>query len=286
MKKINFAHLVARGLNALAHVAPSLAGRIAFTLFCSPSKKTPKKEELNFLATADLTYETLDGRKYGVWHWGFKGPTALLVHGWESHSGRWRKMVPILLNAGYQVIAVDAPAHGRSDGGRFTMIEYAGIIRFLLQKYTPVDLVIGHSVGATSVAWALGTSGQAIRPKKVILLAPFTSLRYTLTKSVKSIGISDKLLNEAVKHIEKFFKVAYDDIDITHRSHLLSDIDTLIIHDRTDKVTAYTESELLHAAWPGSTLLLTEGFGHGLTAPEVYQTLEDFIVMEESVKAL
>ncbi len=277
MKKLTPVRMAIQSVNGLAQIAPGLAGRIAFKLFCKPAKKEPKKNEFNFLATADRTTEVVDGRAYAVWHWGFKGPIALLVHGWESHSGRWRKMVPILLNAGYQVVAVDAPAHGRSDGNRFTMVEYAGIIRFLLQKYAPVDLIIGHSVGATSVVWALNNTGEAYRPKKAVLLAPFTSLRYTMERSTRNLGISPLVMRETIKRIEIFAKIAYDDIDITLRAHTLEGMQTLIVHDRGDRVTEHTESEKLHTAWPGSELWITEGFGHGLTAPEVYKVLEDYV---------
>ena len=279
MKKISIAHTIAQSVNLLAKISPKLAGRIAFTLFCMPRKKKPKNVEHHFLATADLTYETVNGRQYGVWHWGFKGPTALLVHGWESHSGRWRKMVPILLKAGYQVIAVDAPAHGRSDGSRFTMVEYAAIIRYLLHKNAPVDLIIGHSVGATSVVWALANAGDGFRPKKAVLLAPFTSLRYTMERSTKALSISKTVMDSSFKYIEDFAKMPFDEIDVTRRAHLLSGIETLIIHDRDDKVTEYTESVLLHKSWPGSNLWITEGFGHGLTAPEVYTAIEDYVAI-------
>lgn len=280
MKKFTLTHAIIQSVNTLATFAPKLAGKIAFFLFCKPKKKEPKTVEHHFLATADLTYETVNHRRYAIWHWGFKGPTALLVHGWESHSGRWRKMVPILLNAGYQVVAVDAPAHGRSSGNRFTMVEYAEIIRYLLQKHAPVDLVIGHSVGATSVVWALSNTGVAFRPRKAVLLAPFTSLRYTMERSSRNMHISDTVMQAAFREIEDFAKLPFDDIDITRRVNRLADMETLIIHDRADKVTEYTESVKLHEAWPDSELWITDDFGHGLTAPEVYERIEDYITVK------
>jgi predicted alpha/beta-fold hydrolase len=278
MIKFNPMKVAVRSVNALAAVAPSLAGRIAFDMFCKPTRKELKKPEFHFMATGTLTHEWVDGRRYGIWHWGFKGPIALLVHGWESHSGRWRKMVPILLNAGYQVVAVDAPAHGRSDGNRFTMVEYAGIIRYLLQKEAPVEVIIGHSVGATSLVWALEGIGASFRPEKVILLAPFTSLSYTMEKTMKALGISKRVMEETIRRIEQFTGLKYEEIDITLRAASLSQLNTLIIHDRDDKVTAYTESVKLHQSWPGSMLKITEGFGHGLTAPQVYQWMEEFVL--------
>lgn len=270
-------HFIVSIINSLAKIAPGLTGRIAFFLFCWPRPKKAKMEESHFLATADLTFEEVDGRRYGIYHWGFKGPVALLAHGWESHSGRWRKMVPILLKAGYQVVALDAPAHGRSKGHRFTMVEYAGVIRYLLQKNGPVDLIVGHSVGATSVVWAMGTMGPGFRPAKALLLCPFSTLRYTLEKSAKALKIDQRVMDAMEVRLKAFSGLAMDDIDIAKKAAHISGVETLIIHDRKDKVTSYTESERLHQAWPGSRLLLTEGFGHGLTAPEVYEMMEEFV---------
>lgn len=275
--------LVVATLNFLVKWMPGTVGRIVFYLFCHPKKKPVKPAERNFLATADLTVEEVNGRKYAVYHWGFRGPIALLVHGWESQSGRWRKAVPVLLKAGYQVIAVDAPAHGRSDGGRFTMLEYAGIIKFLLQKNMPVDLVIGHSVGASSVTWALGTIGEGLRPRRVILLAPFSSLSYTIEKSKKALKISDAVIQAMERRMKKLFNLIPRDIDLTVKAQVLENVETLIIHDKGDNVTSWLESEKLHAAWPNSRLIITENFGHGLTAPEVYEMIGDFAKREERV---
>ncbi len=282
-KAFNPALIIVHVMNFLVKIVPGLVGRIVFYLFCHPKKKPVKPVERNFLATADLTEVEVDGRKYAVYHWGFRGPVALLVHGWESQSGRWRKAVPVLLKAGYQVIAVDAPAHGRSDGGRFTMIEYAGVIRFLLQKYTPVEIIIGHSVGASSLAWALGTIGEGLRPKKAILLAPFSTLRYTIDKSRKALGISDAVMLAMERRMKKLFNVGPDDINIAEKTRMLADVDALIIHDKHDNVTGWRESEIVHQAWPGSRLIITETFGHGLTAPEVYEMIGDFVKREERV---
>lgn len=275
-KEFNPALLIVNAMNFLVKIVPGLVGRIVFYLFCHPKKKKVKPAERNFLATADLIEAEVDGRQYAVYHWGFRGPIALLAHGWESQSGRWRKTVPVLLKAGYQVIAVDAPGHGRSDGGRFTMIEYAGIIRFLLQKYAPVELVVGHSVGASSVGWALGTIGDGLHPRKVILMAPFSTLRYTIDKSRKALGISDAVMQAMELRMKKLFNLTPDDIDLPAKVQALGHVDVLIIHDKHDNVTNWTESVKIHEAWPGSRFVITETFGHGLTSPEVYEMIGDY----------
>lgn len=45
--------------------------------------------------------------------WG-EGPVVVLLHGGLGHSGNWGFQVPVLLEAGYRVIAIDTRGHGRS----------------------------------------------------------------------------------------------------------------------------------------------------------------------------
>ena len=229
------------------------------------------------MATADPTFETVGKHKYAIWHWGFKGPVAILADGWESQSGRWRKMVPLLLKAGYQVIALDAPAHGRSSGNQFTMVEYAAAIRFLLQKHAPVSIVIGHSVGASSLIWAMATTSEAVRPGRAVLLAPFSTLRYTLQKSRKALGVIDAVMDAMRHRMVKLFGFGPDEVDLTVKAAQLPEVEAFIIHDKGDKVTAWTESEKIAATWPTAILQVTTGYGHGLTAPEVYKMVEQYI---------
>lgn len=269
-------------LNTLAVIAPKLAGRLSFYLFGLPLRKRKKPQELQYLATADLQYVRINGKKTAVYHWGFLGPIVLLAHGWESHAGRWRKVAPLLVQAGFQVVAVDAPAHGRSEGRHFTMLKYADVLRAVFQRFGPIDTVIGHSVGGAAAIWAMGTLSPALRPRQAVILASFSSLHYIMENARRLIGASDRLMQAMDDHIERLFGNRIPHYDIARMAEKLTDVEALLIHDRHDRVTAFRESETLLAAWPGARLLLTEGFGHGLTAPQVTSTVLEF-VHEEAV---
>lgn len=274
------ARLVGALLNQLAIPAPGLAGRLAFNLLGMPRRKKPKLAEQAFLATADLHYETINGQSCAVYHWGFRGPVVLLAHGWESQTGRWRKIAPALVQAGYQVLAVDAPAHGRSAGRRFTMIRYADVLRTLMQRFGPIDTIIGHSVGGAASIWAMGTGSPAFRPRKAVILASFSALHTIMDDARRKTGASPRLMQAIDDRIELLTGHRTPHYSLVRMAEKLEAVETLLLHDRQDRVTAYQESQLLHDAWPGARLLLTEGFGHGLTAPEVIETVLDFVKAE------
>lgn len=279
----NPARLVGKFLNGLARIVPETAGRLAFKLFCMPRPKRPKPVEAAFLATADLFFETVAGQKIAVYHWGFRGPVVLLAHGWESHAGRWRKIAPLLVQAGYQVVALDAPAHGRSQGRSFTMIKYADVLRALMQRLGPIDTVIGHSVGGAAAIWAMGTGGTAVRPRKAVIMCSFSALQYIMDGAYKMVGASPRLIREVNNYVIRWSGLPVAHFSIARMAAQLEDVEGLLIHDRQDRVTAFSESEILHQAWPKAQFLPTEGFGHGLTAPQVTDAMMDFVRKEAYV---
>jgi len=276
MKKNTFARFVGALLNGMARVAPGPAGRLTFFLFGLPKRRKLKHKEAEFLAKADLQYEQIGNNRIAVYHWGNSGPVALLAHGWESNAGRWRKVAMGLLKAGFQVMAVDAPAHGRSSGRHFTMIRYAEVLRTILWEHGAVDVLIGHSVGGAACVWAMGQADPPLRPKRAVILASFASIQYIMDNGRQLIGGSEGLLKAIDDHIEHISGKRIAEYDLTVAAQKLADVQALLIHDRGDRVTHFAESEKLHAAWPGARFWATEGFGHGLTAPEVVDAVLAF----------
>jgi pimeloyl-ACP methyl ester carboxylesterase len=46
-----------------------------------------------------------------------------------------------------------------------------------------------------------------------------------------------------------------------------------IIHDKTDDVVPFEQSEVLHNAWKNSTLHVTNAFGHRLRDEKIYEDI-------------
>src|SRR6185369_12686679 len=72
-----------------------------------------------FAAVPDLPWEpryaeTADGLRMAYLDEG-SGPVVLLLHGEPSWSFLWRKVIPVLLDAGCRVVAPDLIGFGRSD---------------------------------------------------------------------------------------------------------------------------------------------------------------------------
>jgi pimeloyl-ACP methyl ester carboxylesterase len=91
-------------------------------------------------------------------------PLAVLVHGITSSSGSWRRVGPALAERGWGVVAVDLRGHGDSPPGRVGALHGTGGVGLpdlaadVAETITrrPVELLIGHSLGALTVMTLLG----------------------------------------------------------------------------------------------------------------------------------
>lgn len=275
LKKIRVA-LASGALNGLTRVAPGLAGAYAMDLFCTPRKKGVKPEETDFLASASQSFETCCGIRTAVYRWGHEGSLAVLAHGWESHAGRWRKVVPALTTAGYQVLALDAPAHGKSDGRYFTMIQYAEIIGDLIRKNGPTELLIGHSVGGAACLWCMGHLPEPLRPKKAVVMAAFSNLETVVQQAIQSFGLDTYATQVLRNGFTRRFGAPPSQFSLERMAEQLPGVKGLLLHDRMDNITPYFHAEALARSWQGATLISTEGYGHGLTAPAVTEFILQF----------
>jgi pimeloyl-ACP methyl ester carboxylesterase len=79
------------------------------------------------------------------------GPLALLVHGVTSSSRTWWRVGPALAERGFRVLAVDLRGHGaspRAEAGLDVADLADDVAETVAGVGTPVDLLVGHSLGA------------------------------------------------------------------------------------------------------------------------------------------
>lgn len=87
--------------------------------------------------------------------------TAVLLHGMMSLSDTWWQIGPALAERGWDVTALDLAAHGGNRLGR-PLDAYALVASVTTQVTEPVDLLVGHSMGAaTAVSTVVRHPGLA-----------------------------------------------------------------------------------------------------------------------------
>jgi pimeloyl-ACP methyl ester carboxylesterase len=267
--------LIGRYLNILAQLAPQKAAAIGFNLFCRPFRSKLTKKHQFFFKTASQSTFSLDKETIYTYKWGC-GPTKiLLLHGWQSHTYRWKNYIDTLDKNLYTIHSIDAPGHGQSSGKFLSVPYYSEAIIKYISIIGKVDKVISHSIGAFTALFTFNRN-PAILPDSLVLLAPPGEAKEFFSFYAHQLKLSKQCVGLIEKHFEKVTKYS---IDFYSAAKFASNINSkgLIIHDDEDDETSVENSKGIHRVWPNSTLVITKGIGHNLKSIEVLDLVHDFL---------
>lgn len=99
------------------------------------------------------------------------GPPVLLLHGWSCDSHDWSFQIPVLLDHGFRVIALDHRGHGRSSApeGSYSLFTIAADAAALLEHLgTEPVVLIGHSMGSIVASVLTVEYPQAVKALVVV----------------------------------------------------------------------------------------------------------------------
>lgn len=264
--------IVSLWLNTLHRVAPSRASGQALRIFCSPTKRSPPAPRHDaLLAVAERKTMRLPGGEVDVVTYRWPSPDAdpsqvrplvMLAHGWESCVGRLADWIGPLHAAGFDVVGVDAPAHGESEGSELTAIDYARAMHLLTSR-EPVAAVIGHSFGGLCAALAVGAVGleSSLQAERLVLIAAPLSVQSLTHRYAQILSLRPALFEDVVTLIEERTGVALERFDAAKALAGASQ-SVLVVHDTRDEEVPYADGEALASALGQAELYTTTGLGH------------------------
>ena len=262
-------------INFIGVFNTTYASKLALKLFSKPRNGQLKPHASTFLDTASrkttLYYDSLPIQTY---QWEGSKETVLLAHGWESNSGRWRHKIKKLHKEGYNIIALDGPAHGGSGSDTFNAILYAEFINVVSQKFKPTAY-IGHSVGGMAVVIFLRKQTHHTAEKIVLLGAP-SGFKGIMKRYKEMMSYSQKISKGIDKQIELKFghpPEYFSTADFVKNI----DLKGLLIHDKNDPVIPYQDGLDIEAQFKNAKLISTEGLGHSLKGNLVSDELIQFL---------
>lgn len=266
--------IVGNYINMLSYVSKPYAANKAMYLFTKPRAGKINEEQSDFLHTA--FQEELKYDKYHImtYRWLGTKQTILLTHGWESNAARWKKLILELTKKGYNVVALDAPAHGRSGSRVFNAMLYAEFINIVAQRFSP-DIIIGHSVGGMASAF-FQHKYQFTKLKKIILLGSPSEFQDVMKRYTDMLGYNQRIVSQLQHTIVDRFGGPADSFST---AKFLATIESkgLIIHDEDDRIIPYADALLLKNSFKNSQLITTKGLGHSLLDVSVAQHIYAFI---------
>ena len=222
--------------------------------FFKPRKSEPTTRDIDFLSKGQNL-----ALKCGLaaTAWG-DGPPVLLAHGWESRRSHWSAIVPMLVESGYRVIAMDAPAHGDSPGDQVSVVQYALSINNIGRELGHLEGIIGHSFGGAAATIACRNGLQT--HCAILISAPSSISTLCINWAIK-YGVSPSDIPRFLELVSQKVGVHVDHMDISLVASELSH-PALVIHDQGDDEIPLSEGLAIAAAWKDSKLFVTKRYGH------------------------
>lgn len=271
---------IGQALNLLERWSPALTGRATYRLFCSPRRKPMPEHDKKFLIEARQSVLEVKGVPVSTYEWLPKGESngrkVLFLHGWESHSARWRQYVKLLCKSGFTVQALDAPASGLSGGRMLNLLLFSAAVKQFIEEKGSPYAIVGHSLGGGAAVLSAAIF-DAPRPEKMVLMGVFAETKRVIRDFGGFIGANEKVLNQVEIEIERRGGLPIEAYSIAQKVALLKDVQGLVMHDCDDAVAPVAEGRLVAEQW-NARYVETVGFGHRMQDKSVVQAVKDFLV--------
>jgi pimeloyl-ACP methyl ester carboxylesterase len=244
---------------SVTRLSPSLAARLALTLFTVPACSPPGKAERAILDRAERSRLHFRGRSLQVFHWPGSGPSILLAHGWSSRAARLAFLAEALSRENFRVVAFDAPGHGASSGIRSDVLLYREAMRAVLDRMGPVQAMVGHSLGARAAMLALRAFPLPDMRALVLIGIP-PDVGYMLEQFELVLNLRGDVRRLLHKEFERFFGAPPEVHSPEDAARL--QVPVLVMHDLNDDVAPVAHARALARQLPRGTLLLTQDLNH------------------------
>lgn len=244
----------------LCKVAPGVAAHIGYNLLAKPPRGVESVWQANLREKAHAWRLRFGHGELAVYEWG-AGPVVLMVHGWGSHALHMGKMIGPLVDAGYRVVAFDAPAHGASSGQATDIVEFAAAVATVARHVGPVRCMLAHSFGASMAMYAKRDWGVAA--DKVVLISSFDDCNWFIEAFGQYIGLTDEVLHAVrQKLVDRYGgRLSWDHMSVQDMLRH-DEAQALVVHDENDEEIPFQHGLSLARASARTQFLATRGFGH------------------------
>lgn len=265
------------GIGALGAVAPGAAVEVSARLMAHVGRPSPVRgRDRDVHERARRGAIPVGDERVVTYQWGDDdSPAVLLAHGWQLRASRMAALVTAFEGAGLRVLAFDAVAHGDSTGRHANVFQFVAALNRLAADVVAsrgeVVGVVGHSLGGLAAGLAVREGMPS--PRWAAIGAP-AGLTPTAQVFASMVGLPDRLVPDLLGAASRRFlggdAAAWESGDLVTRP-APAGAGALFVRDVDDVMGLPGDARRLHAAHPGSELLVTAGLGHNrvLDDPEV-----------------
>jgi pimeloyl-ACP methyl ester carboxylesterase len=245
----------------LASLSKKKAAEKAFTLFCTPQHRNTKPLPAIFQQAEPLSF-SMEGETVFGFRWNPESEKKVLIlHGFESSVVNFERYIKPLMKKGYQVLAFDAPAHGRSSGTTINVLEYRAFVLKLLELYGPAQSFITHSFGGL----ALGLVLEKLPPdpeRRVVFIAPATETTTAIDHFFHLLQLDDEVRTEFDQLIENKGGHHPSWFSLNRAAATIKD-PVLFLQDEDDDMTPIKDVyPMMEKNYPNFRFVISKGLGH------------------------
>lgn len=266
------------GFKALELIAPYVAMRTAAHVFSKPIKfRVPKHEKRSIVTYSQQKHHISEiDRDIMVYQWENTGEKVLIIHGWSSRGTQMYRIAEKLHQAGFHVVAFDAPAHGKSTGKTTNMLQIIEVTKYLKHYFGDFYALVGHSLGG-NIAHQYARAANKL--EKIVTIAAVDKISTVFANFIKMVGLSDKTYRRMTHYFEQKYSVDINDYDTSIAAKEVN-IPSLVIHDKQDFDVGYDCAVQIVKNNKNATLMTTEGLGHSkiLNDSKVVEAVASFII--------
>ena len=252
------------GLNVVSYVRNEWAADILSNIWFTVFKSKPKPWITEFWQQAETCVELqLEDKSIPVFLWG-EGPLVVMMHGWSGSGVQFRRLIPGLVAAGYQVAVFDAPAHGSNPGKHSHLLEFIDSLLAIQQQIGTIDTVMAHSLGGMA---AVVAARRGLSVRQLVLFGPHLDVQEMYQSYSNLLNLNPKLSNRFRDKIgQKMADIFWvtDIWSLLTPANLLAQLDCqgLLIYDSEDEEIPQDQFKSIVQHWLGCRILETEGLGH------------------------
>ncbi len=245
----------------LSSISKRKAAEKAFQLFCTPQIRNKKKLPPIFEKSEKLHFSFEENTIRG-YRWNHPAEKKILIlHGFESSVINFEQYVNPLIKKGYEVLAFDAPGHGRSGGKMINVLTYKNFIHYIYEHYGPVQSFISHSFGGLALSLLLEDIKHGSN-FKIVLIAPAAETSTAIDNFFKFLQLNagvrkefETLINEIDGKPAKWYSIARAAKKIKAR--------VLFLQDENDEQTPISDvTPIINENYPNFHFVISVGLGH------------------------
>lgn len=251
-------------LNIVSRFNNEWAANVLSSLWFTVFKAKQKPWLTDFWQQAESCIDVLlKDKSIPVSLWG-QGPLVVMMHGWSGSGAQFRRFIPGLIAAGFQVATFDAPSHGSNPGKKSHLLEFTDSLLAIQQQIGAVHTLMAHSLGGMAAVMA---TRRGLSIKQMVLFGPHLDVQMMYQSYSDLLNLNPKLASRFRDKIGQRMTeiIGEDDIwEILTPAKLLehSEYRGMLIYDLDDEEIPQDQFKAVAQHWADCQTLETQGLGH------------------------